>query len=270
MQDRYAGDVGDFLNFGLLRWLIGDGPLRLGVVWYLVPDESHNGDGKHIGYLDPSNALGCRLRALDPDLHARLADVVFTGRRSVAALDAAGVLPTGTVTHAAPLTFADLAVADRSGRIERRAQWFADALAATRRADVVFVDPDNGLRRDDHPTPRHRNRSEKHAYLSEIGAFLDRGQSVIAYHHADRSGPVVVQAQRRMADIADQLGVEPLAAVRARRGSTRLFVVVPDDAHRSVLRTRLAALDESPWSAELTTHHWPLEQGRIESDTSRE
>jgi hypothetical protein len=256
MQDRYAGDVGDFLNFGLLRWLIGDGPLRLGVVWYLVPDESHNGDGKHIGYLDPSSVLGGTLRPLDPDLYDRLSDIVVTGRRSVAALDGAGVLPVGTVTHAAPLTFAGLASGDRAARVDRRARWLADALAATQGADVVFVDPDNGLRRDDHATGAYRNRAEKHAYLSEIGSLLARGQSVVAYHHADRSAPVEVQAQRRMDEIADQLGATPLGAVRARRGSTRLFLVIPDAAHRPALSARLAALDESSWARELTTYRW--------------
>ena len=54
MQDRYAGDLGDFLKLGLLRWLVAPSfdapPHRLGVVWYLAPDESHNADGKHIAY----------------------------------------------------------------------------------------------------------------------------------------------------------------------------------------------------------------------------
>jgi hypothetical protein len=52
MQDRYFGDVGDLGKYGLLRALSGlneEPQLRLGVVWYLFPDESHNTDGKHLG-----------------------------------------------------------------------------------------------------------------------------------------------------------------------------------------------------------------------------
>jgi hypothetical protein len=68
VQDRYAGDVGDFLKLGLLRQLIasGDSPpsLRLGVVWYLVPDEAHNSDGRHVGYLSAGSTAGRSLRAL--------------------------------------------------------------------------------------------------------------------------------------------------------------------------------------------------------------
>jgi hypothetical protein len=119
---------------------------------------------------------------------------------------------------------------------------------------VVFADPDNGLRRSDHATPSHRSKSEKHAYLDELGAFIERGQSIIAYHHADRSAPVPVQAERRMADAAEELGVEPMAAVRASRGTTRLFLVVPAPAHRDQLRARLHDLEQSPWADELVVY----------------
>jgi hypothetical protein len=49
MQDRYAGDIGDFVKLGLL-WAISPG-YALGLAWYHVPDEGHNDDGRHIGYI---------------------------------------------------------------------------------------------------------------------------------------------------------------------------------------------------------------------------
>ena len=58
MQNRYVGDIGDFGKYGLLRSLCGVSEIlnshhspRLGVVWYLYPDESHDSDGKYTGYL---------------------------------------------------------------------------------------------------------------------------------------------------------------------------------------------------------------------------
>ena len=39
MQDRYAGDIGDFIKLGLLRALAGS-DLNLYINWYLTPDES--------------------------------------------------------------------------------------------------------------------------------------------------------------------------------------------------------------------------------------
>ena len=53
VQDRYAGDLGDYLKFGLLRWLVPPGSSvspQLGVVWYRTADEAHNGDGKHVAF----------------------------------------------------------------------------------------------------------------------------------------------------------------------------------------------------------------------------
>ena len=41
MQNRYVGDIGDFGKYGLLRALCHG--RRLGVAWYLYPDEAHNG-----------------------------------------------------------------------------------------------------------------------------------------------------------------------------------------------------------------------------------
>lgn len=50
MQNRYTGDIGDFSKLGLLRTLHSAG-LSIGLNWYLTPDETHNSDGRHVGYL---------------------------------------------------------------------------------------------------------------------------------------------------------------------------------------------------------------------------
>lgn len=150
MQDRYAGDLGDFLKLSLLRWLtVGDGcseALRLGVVWYLVPDEVHNADGKHVGYLDPAHRSALRFQTLDPDLYRRLSDMAKAEPvRSVAGLERSGTLPTGALTFSDPLTFDGLPVADKVARLKRRSSWLGAALEATAECDLVFVDPDNAF-----------------------------------------------------------------------------------------------------------------------------
>ncbi len=48
MQDRYAGDVGDFGKFSLLTHLFGHAHYKLGIIWYLFPDQTHNRDCGHI------------------------------------------------------------------------------------------------------------------------------------------------------------------------------------------------------------------------------
>ena len=62
VQNRYVGDIGDYLKLGILRALLPGH--RLGVAWWLYPDENHNRDGRHVGYLQRPN----RWRHFDPAL----------------------------------------------------------------------------------------------------------------------------------------------------------------------------------------------------------
>ncbi len=226
MQDRYAGDLGDYLKFGLLRWLAPPTAAfpRLGVIWYRTADEAHNADGKHIAYLNPGHRSAARLKQLDPDLYVRLASIVNSGQRTTAALATSSVLGAGTCFFGDLLDFTDLPVgrAGWAARQERRRSWIQRALAATSSCDFIFADPDNGIRSALHPASAHRTKAVKHAYLTELAAFAGRGQSLIVYHHADRSAAVEQQARHRLAELGRDLPVSPVAAVRASRGTTRL------------------------------------------------
>jgi hypothetical protein len=257
VQDRYAGDLGDYLKFGLLRWLAppeSSGSPRLGVVWYRTPDEAHNSDGKHVAYLDPSHRSSAHLRQLDPDLYQRLA-AVASGQRSTAALAHAGVLDARTCFFDDLLDFADLPAAARVARQQRRRSWAQRALAATSGCDLIFADPDNGIRPISHRVPAHRAKAAKHAYLDELAAFAARGQSLIVYHHADRTAAVEQQARRRLADLAQGVPVQPIAAVRASRGTVRLFLVGAATAsHAGYLTDRLVGLEYGPWRTELAVY----------------
>jgi hypothetical protein len=124
-------------------------------------------------------------------------------------------------------------------------------VAATADCDIVFVDPDNGLRNRMHKVPRHRAKAVKHAYLDELLPYAQRQQSIVAYHHADRSASVEVQAQRRLVELAEALPLQPLAAVRASRGTTRLFLLAAAPAHAARLQERLTTIQASPWRSEL-------------------
>jgi len=108
------------------------------------------------------------------------------------------------------------------------------------------------------PTPpAHRTKAVKHAYLDEVAAFAQRGQSLIVYHHADRSATVDQHARRRLTDLARGVPVQPVAAVRAARGSNRLFLIgAASAAHSRYLTGRLTALQHGPWAGALTVY-WP-------------
>ena len=71
----------------------------LGVSWWLLPDRSQNGDGRHNDYLDRLSLW----RAYAPDVFDHLKTVVTSGQRSVLALQNPDFLP-GTVYFGEPVT----------------------------------------------------------------------------------------------------------------------------------------------------------------------
>lgn len=240
MQDRYAGDVGDFLKLGLLRTLTRDSGFRLGINWYRVYDETHNADGKHTTYLNRSNQLHAALRACDPALMTQLAAVVAQGR-SIAALEASGALPPNSTTYA-----------EHVGKHpDARPIWHQDALQRLAGCDVVFTDPDNGMRGKSAGA-----KTVKYALLHELADYTARGQSVVVYHHADRTAKVPIQADRRLVELHEATGIEPLGAVIARRGSSRLFLVAAAQEHRPALATAVTAY-ANRWTGHAEWHPFP-------------
>lgn len=235
MQDRYAGDVGDFLKFGLIRALSRprSADVRVGLNWYLAEDESHNGDGKHVGYLRPGARHHASLAACDPQLMAALQGVLDAGTRSVGALNACGVLPGDSPVFSERLP---------SGRSAARGAWHERALQATAGADAVCVDPDNGVCFSTAPAKLH-----KYALPGELRDYAARGQSLIAYQHADRSAPAGRQARGRLDELARAVSQQPVAAIVAHRGSCRFFLITAAEQHREAL-LRAAVVFAAAWA----------------------
>ena len=252
MQDRYSGDLGDFGKLGLLKSFCSRretgncSSLSLGVVWYLVPDEDHNDDGKYVQYLVPSARNQEQFRVCDSVLYDALGAMVFSGARSVASIRDRAILPVGTRYYEAPLTFDGfLGPGTRQKqRVDLRTGWLSGALGLTACCDVVFLDPDNGLEVKVGP---YQKRGPKYAFFDELMPFLRRGQSLVVYHHVARRGSAMDQVRERLAQIEDRLGHEAFALLY-HRGSARAFFVIPAQRHRDVLFSRTNGLLEGPWS----------------------
>ncbi len=252
MQNRYVGDLGDFGKFGLLRALCANTdtgiprPLTLGVVWYLVPDEGHNSDGKFTQFLDPTAQNQQNFRFCDPTLYDALRDIVESNARSVSSVRNAGVLPPGTKYHEAPLTFAGIHTPRAkmiSQRTRFRRNWLTQALQSTEGCDLVFIDPDNGFEVKVGP---HEPRGPKYAFFDELVPFAQRGQTLIVYHHIGRRGSAADQIKGRFDQIEERLGRTSLALLY-HRGSARAFFLIPADKHRDAIESMVENFLDSPW-----------------------
>ena len=223
MQNRYVGDIGDYLKLGILRGLAPG--YRLGVAWWLYPDENHNRDGRHTGYLQQPG----RWRHYDPELFDALAQIVARNRRNVRALEATNLLP-----HA---VFANEFIPTNgpaSQRKQARCDWLAKVKRQLADANIMFVDPDNGLE----PSGFNQRSASagKSVMFSELLELTRPGRSLIVYHHHTRRvgghhAEIDYWANRLRA-----IGLTTVDALRARPYSPRVYFLLnasPDVRERA-------------------------------------
>lgn len=246
LQDRYFGDIGDFAKFGLLRGIVGNDPaLPLAVLWYLVPDESHTNDGRHIGYLEPSPKNFNRFRTCDPALYDKLGVLVLEGKRAVSTVAENALLPSQTLYHDRPLSYRNVT---RGNRKAYREQWLATAHQVADPAALVFLDPDNGL---EVGADRHDGDGPKYTFYDDLIPLGLAGKTIVVYQHANRDGSFPQQIQRRLSALQRILGrpAERFLALRWHRISPRAFIFALGSGHNEIIEEHLRGLLAGPWGA---------------------
>lgn len=175
MQNRYTGDIGDYFKYTLLRQVCRG--RKLGVAWYLYPDEFHNSDGKHINYFAEDDVW----RNYDPELFDLLKSLVMNSRRNVHAVEQSNILGPSTVYSGQILNFPEKSPAKRK---KWRSAWFNNVLDDVKDCDVVFADPDNGLCND----AKFKPAQEKHCKRLPLYETrqLSQDRTAIIYHHNTR------------------------------------------------------------------------------------
>ncbi|GHF17653.1 hypothetical protein GCM10017044_10070 [Kordiimonas sediminis] len=174
MQDRYIGDIGDYAKYGLLRAI--QGSRKLGIAWYLFPDEQHNADGKHITFYQQPK----KWRYMDAPLFDELKQIVVSGKRSVKEVSERGIF-TNVVFHSELLKNSSTSIKDRQSW---RKNWFDGVLKKVSDANIVFADPDNGLCLDERFS-YGGSKSWKRLPISEA-LRLAEGRVAVIYHHNSR------------------------------------------------------------------------------------
>ncbi len=195
MKNQYFGDVHDFRKYGLLRHLSRSGFGRIAVAWMLTPDDGGT-DGGLREYLQNEG----RFAAFDPELFRSLKELVRRGPSSVELFERAGLLPSSS--------YYSEVVPDAA---EQRREWMRGLLRHVEGADLVFVDPDNGI--EIPTTPIGRKRSSKFVAWQELDALWKSGSSLLIYQHFRREKRRTFAA-RRAAELRERIGAELIEAFR--------------------------------------------------------
>ena len=233
MQNRYTGDIGDFSKLGLLRTLQAAG-LSIGLNWYLTPDESHNSDGRHVGYLEKD-----AFRACDEELWLELKAIVETGRRKVRYLESERILKASFYSER--LDFVGRTKLERNAL---RRQWYRDSLAAMAGVDVVCVDPDNGLIV---PSAAGKPKENKYVLREELAGYYSQGSSIVYYQHkARRKDAFYIQQHDGLVRGQDFPGAAGLA-LKFKTTSQRYYLFIVQPQHMEAIERAVNRMHSTAW-----------------------
>ncbi|NTU72801.1 hypothetical protein HGB07_01340 [Candidatus Roizmanbacteria bacterium] len=256
MQNRYAGDVGDFGKFALLRALFRAPQYKIGVNWYLFPDESHNADGKHTTYLNDFEYLNC-------DSHlCELLSSVASGNRTVAGLESLNLLPSNTVYFSEVLNFHIRYPAQNKGdRVKReleRKAWLQNAKSTLAGCNVVFLDPDNGLEVSS-CAKLSQKKAGKYIYYHEIKVLSEGKDTCIVYHHLNRHknhGSHMNQIQHRTSELREIINpTGKIFALRFKPYSPRAYFILTNSSLEVAIEEEIDGFMKSEYGKHWDTYH---------------
>lgn len=210
MKNQYLGDVGDYGKYGMLRFFARNN-IRIAVNWYLTPDDGST-DGKHITYLN-NNAM----RRYDEKLFDLLAAMVRAGDRNVITFEEQDAISGATYYH----QLLHDEGKSRSDKSAYRDGWHKAALEASKDAELVFLDPDNGACEKEAVNTKN---SIKYCYADEIADYYERGQNVVYYCSKGRR--TYEQWEDTKALMKRRLQDARIAIITFHKGTQRSYVFV--------------------------------------------
>lgn len=233
MQDRYAGDVGDFGNLGLLRQIAGTG-LKVGINWYLTykPEEHVNEDGKHIGYLNNRLFEKC-----DDELLESLRRII-EGDRSTTALEKAKLILNAKYYSAMLRPGNDQSFS--------RNLWFKDSLEALASSDIIFCDPDNGLLVKS--VSLSSSKSDKYVTENELASYYMSGKSVVFYNHRCREKEQVYLQRFASLQHRNELANAKWKGLNFARGTARDYLFILQPFHAEMVNDAVENMLKGNWN----------------------
>ena len=223
MKNQYFGDVGDYGKYSLLREFALNG-ISIAVNWYLTEDVVLGGsgfyDGKFIQYLKDD-----RYRKCCPEVFDLLHSAVIDRRiRDIRFVENSDVIPNARY-------FNEVLPEIKRGPMEEhkrvRKEWHNRGLAFCEGADLVFLDPDNGLRECMTKRPK---MDMKYVLDEEAVDYYHTGANLVYYCHRGRRSDTKWEEYKKR--LARKLPDASMFGLTFHRGTQRsfIFAVHPEDA----------------------------------------
>ena len=178
MKDKYFGDKHDFRKYVLLSFLQECTGYTIAINWMRTKFEANpdNADGNKRNYKSWSNNNERIYKILQQSK-------VQNDSRSVEDFQALNILPDNTLLWSTYVPDRDNA-ASKNKLKELRKKWYADFLSFSKKANMIFFDPDNGI--EVKSAPKGTKESYKYLYCDEIKDVFLRGQDILIYQHKPR------------------------------------------------------------------------------------
>jgi len=228
MKNQFVGDINEYYKYSLLRLLSGNREehIKVGICWMLTPDEG-------LRYLDePTEWL-----QHDPDLFHFLEAVKAQETRSVARIEASGLLPSPTF---------DFFREPLQGGRPKRQEFFAKTLNQFSDADLIFFDPDTGLAPSSERSGQ--GRSAKYLYPDEATEAFGQGHSILLYQHFARRGRAN-EIKSKAAEISEATEGSEIWAFRPH--GQACFLLAAQAKHREYFRRRVEEIRQK-WAGKMT------------------
>ena len=163
MQERYLGDIHDYFKFIFLKFLSISLKKKIGLNWYLVNPLS-------IGVKEILKKDGEK-RRLNPDIMSRVDKHLIKELSYLKNPLNRNIDIFSRETHLKK----SVKFFNKEINIENREEWFKQSLNFFRNEDIIFLDPDNGIKK----TVNKHKRSLKYVFRSEIENYIKHNKTII-------------------------------------------------------------------------------------------
>lgn len=240
MRDEYVADVGDFGKYLLLRKLhdLRGGKVRIGVNWYY----NRKPAGAFDYLLNKKSLVYQNLDALLFQELNRIASMRNVLLAEIASGAALPKFPKPFIHYLKHIPYESLTAAARKNDRER---WFEESIKHLNEADIIFLDPDNGI------SPPSKKKTQvgavKFAFKDEIMQYYDRGKSIIVYQCRPFKSDAEIKTyfDKFVKSVTDSK--KDVLILKFKIFRIRYYILIPQPGHVGLFRELRDKLTSDPY-----------------------